>query len=114
MTNIRELVLPRDAFNDGNLLTNIGRFVLLCDVLNESDKLSYSYEGSQFDIVQSDTDGSTSAANFSIIVNGEAIPHFRPLNSRETFSLYIVIGDEEIRVFDSEGNFSKDFKCNIL
>jgi hypothetical protein len=112
--NTRELVLPRDAFNDGNLLTNIGRFVLLCDVLNECDKLSYAYKGSQFDIVQWESDGSTSVANFNIIVNGEAIPHFRPLNSRETFSLYVVMEDEQISVFDKDGNFSKDFKCNVL
>lgn len=106
-------ILPRDAFNDANLLKCIGQMVLLIE--DGKINLTYDYDGEPFDIQQDETDGSTFIANITFFApsadgfTGDMIRHRRPLNSREAWPLLLFRGDNEYYAFDEKGQFMPDF-----
>lgn len=103
-------VLPRDAFNDANLLKCIGQLTMaiedgLCDFL------MYHYDQDPFCIVQQEYDGSTYVANVEFwAVDCKGIKNrlrfYRPMNSREAWPLVLELDGhegEELTVFDATG-----------
>ena len=98
-------ILPRDAFNDANLLKCIAKLTMLIED-GLCDWLTYEYDGQPFDIEQWESDGSTYVSNldFCLKSNGDIVPHSRPMNSRENWPLLLLLNDEEHAVFDEEGN----------
>lgn len=95
-------VLPRDAFNDANLLKCIGQLTLLIEEGRIS--LTYEYDGLPFNILQDPSDGSTYVENVRFYTSdGEFIHHKRALNSRDLWPLILVKDDEEYYVFDTTG-----------
>jgi hypothetical protein len=106
-------VLPRDAFNDANLLKCIGQLVLFIE--DGKINLGYEYDGEPFDIVQDESDGSTFVRNISFYTPGdnghagELIRHRRPLNSRNVWPLMLYLNDNEYYAFDEKGNFMPNF-----
>lgn len=99
-------VLPRDAFNDANLLKCIGKLTLLI-VDGDIENLFFDYDGQPFDIHQDPSDGSTYVENVKFTGKGnQGINLERPLNSREGWSL---IADGNIDVFNEDGIISDEF-----
>lgn len=100
-------VLPRDAFNDANMLKCIGKLTM--DIEDGViSGLTYEYDGEPFDIQQDDSSGSTFVANIEFQNSEGRIIFFRrPLNSREAWPLLMQVGwdGEEQEVFDGNGNF---------
>lgn len=99
-------VIPRDLFNDANLLKCIGKLVLAIHdgVINflEVD-LESTY--ANFEIYQDESDGSTYVGNvkFKLVDLGVHLHFYKPLNSRQEWPLELRLYDESYAVFDSEG-----------
>jgi len=114
MSNYRR-VLPRDLFNEANLLKNYARLWIL---LNESDQKIgqiLEHSASTFDIQQNESSGGLTIANLTFVVKGETYVLERPLNSREEWSLMVSschsnVDFEEISVFNNSGDFSDDMR----
>jgi hypothetical protein len=99
-------VIPRDLFNEANLLKCLGKIYLCLEILN-IPRVSIEHDGDSFDIVQNQDSGGIYARNVVLTVRGEEVHLERPLNSRSAWPLYLTTLDEtEIEVFDGFGNFS--------
>jgi len=112
-------VIPRDLFNEANLLKCYGRLWILLDEtrghvaqLGEEEQLL----GAPFEIWQDEADGSISVANVPFTIRGERWRLFRPLNCRSPWPLWCSSPDEETceRVFTEEGRFSPEFVQLIM
>jgi hypothetical protein len=103
-------VIPRDLFNDANLLKCVGSLVILADYL-PSGVLSVELVDplNEFYILQDTSDGSTFVDNIVILVHGKSIRHSRPLNSREPYALYAHWQEEIVSIFDNVGGISVEF-----
>lgn len=102
-------VIPRDLFNEANLLKCYGQLWLKLEVLNVPQIVLEHNDigGWEFDIRQYDEDGSTYLYNVQLWVRGEPYPLHRPLNSREPWPLYLTLRDDtEIAVFTDEGELT--------
>lgn len=113
-------VIPRDLFNEANLLKCYGRlWILLDETCGHNARLgdkAGEHSGEPFEIVRDESDGSLSVANVPFTVAGEAWTLSRPLNAREPWPLWCSSPDEEIceRVFTEEGQFSPEFVQLIM
>lgn len=96
-------VLPRDAFNEGNLLKCIGRLTLLIEDRLAPD-WTFEYDNGPFEIEQSQDDGSIYVSNIAFTFRGERVRLFRPLNARGSFPVYAVSELAEFAVFDDAGD----------
>lgn len=112
-------VIPRDLFNEADLLKCYGRLWILLDEtrghvaqLGEEEQLP----GAPFEIWQDEADGSISVANVPFTIRGERWRLSRPLNCRNPWPLWCSSPDEEIceRVFTEEGRFSPEFLRLII
>ncbi len=100
-------VIPRDLFNEANLLKCYGQIYLNLEKMNVDAQLKHS--GDAFQIVQDGGDGSLSIANIAFMVRGEQLNIQRPMNSRRSFHLIIVTDDwEEMEMFEENGAFTPD------
>lgn len=103
-----ERVLPRDAFNDANLLKCIGRLTMMIED-GEIPWLRYEYDGQPFDIQQDASNGSTYVSNLTFYTtDGSRIVHERQLNSRDAWPLELYIGDAGYYAFSENGEFLMD------
>lgn len=96
-------VLPRDIFNEANLLKCIGKLTLMIEdglIL----WLSYHYDGEPFVVCMHECDGSLYVANIQFIAHNKTLDVRRPLNSREAWPLFIN-ADDCIDVFNDDGEF---------
>jgi len=97
-------VLPRDAFNEANLLKCIAQLTMLIED-GFYPRLAYEYDGEAFQIEQSDA-GYTYVVNIQFYLDKNPISIVRPVNSREPWPLYWENDDTELSpVFDDAGNF---------
>lgn len=109
-------VIPRDLFNEANLLKCYGRLWILLDEMvghheaQLGDKNNEHY-GAAFNIVQDETDGSISIWNLCFYVHGKNYRLFRPLNARSPWPLWCTSPDGEFceRVFSDAGFLSSEF-----
>ena len=102
-------VIPRDLFNDANLLMNLGKLYLELEKIGLQDNLDS--DGQQYDIY-SDIDGDTYVDNIDLSdVNGDKINLQRPPNSRDRYSLqYYDKSDSELKiVFTDDGELTEHF-----
>jgi len=107
--------IPRDLFNEANLLKCYGQLWLKLEGLRcaaELDEDELRADG--FRIVQSPSDGALTIANLPFRVAGEQLRLWRPLNSREPWPLWCDNpeggdGDEEVEVFTAEGELTPAF-----
>ena len=104
MTYMR--VLPRDAFNEANLLKCIGKLTLLIED-GMIDNIQYHHDSEAFNIYQNEQDGSLRITNIQFwSIDGEIeLCFYCPLNSREPWPLEVIIDHEVYEVFDKDGNF---------
>jgi len=97
-------VLPRDAFNDANLLKCIGQLTLL---IGEAllKNWQFEYDGEPFDIQQDESSGNTSISNIAFTYKEQPVAVFRPINAREPWPLYVELETGDVEpIFDYQGN----------
>jgi hypothetical protein len=103
-------VLPRDLFNEANLLKCYGKLWILF----EGDPSSGFEEADapMFDIMQDASDGSLTVANLHFRINGQRYHLSRPLNSRHDWPLYATPENgDSIPVFDDAGELSDEVEA---
>lgn len=105
-------VIPRDLFNEANLLKCYGRIFINLETCGAVDA-TLEHDGEAFDVVQ-DEDGCLSIANVDFIIRGERQVLYRPLNSRAPWPLYLrTPAEEEIAVFTDDGSFSAEMLAHL-
>ena len=104
-----ERVIPRDLFNEADLLKCWGKLWIALDDRRDHFASIPDHSGEPFDIVQDPSSGALTVANLSLIVHGQRRAVYRPLNSREPWPLWVWSDDDDIRVFDLDGNLSPEF-----
>ena len=103
-------VIPRDLFNEADLLKCYGRLVILLQNLGHHHAELSEGSGAPFDIQQDSSSGAITVANLPFAIAGERYRLMRPLNSRQPWPLYAVDDeDEEVAVFSRIGEFSAEF-----
>lgn len=101
-------VIPRDLFNEANLLKCYGQIYLNLEKLGLPD-VGLEHDGSAFEIEQDPGDGSLTVANVPLNVRGEFFYPYRPINSRYPWPLYVdPEAGAEIAMFNDDGSFSDD------
>lgn len=101
-------VIPRDLFNEANLLKCYGRIWINLETANLYG-VELVHDGDAFDIQQDESSGATYVSNVRLIVRDKVIALRRGLNSRECWPLVAVLEDEEeIPVFLDDGSFSPE------
>jgi hypothetical protein len=114
-------VIPRDLFNEANLLKCYGHIYIELEKLpadSRAELVENFGQGEPFKIEQ-DVNGCLSIGNVALIVHGDRCWLSRPLNSRDAWPLWIEGTDsqgeldEPFEVFDSEGHFSPDMLAFI-
>lgn len=106
-------VIPRDLFNEGKLLTELG-FLSLCILDNVQDigsRLKFEHDGAPFEIVQCTADGSFSVDNLHLMIKPELedkIYLYTPLNHKEENALMFCFNEIEGTVFEGK-NLSSEF-----
>lgn len=103
-------VIPRDLFNEANLLKCYGQMWLNLERLNlPGAVLEQDDDGGPFHVVQHEESGATTLGNVYFWVNGAEFALHRPLNSRASFPLYLTTEEgDELGVFNDDGTFSAD------
>lgn len=107
-------VIPRDLFNEANLLKCYGKLWIALESRRYDATLSDDDlpRETPFHIVQSQDDGSLTIDNLAFKIKGELYRLWRPSNSRDPWPLYFSSMDDEIceRVFSDDGSLSPEFK----
>lgn len=101
-------VIPRDLFNEANLLKCMGRLYINLETAG-LPHVVLEHDGKAFDVQQDPGSGDLSVANVVLKVAGQPLRLQRRLNSREPYPLYLVDEhDEEIEVLAEDGTFSAE------
>lgn len=116
MSNYRR-VLPRDLFNEANLLKCLGRLWIVLDDRRGHTARIVEEDVPAFDIVQNEATGGIYVRNLTFAVGGREFDLERPLNSRQPWPLYVSAADdpdfEEIAVFDDGGQLTPEMRAFI-
>ena len=107
-------VIPRDLFNEADLLKCMGRLSLLIHdgMAPDGMELEHFYPENGFDIGWDENDGSIWVTNMRLVVAPDRpkVGVWRPLNSRDKWPVYVYDETEDrIFIFDDEGNFRPEF-----
>lgn len=111
--------IPRDLFNEADLLKCYGRLWILLHTkqINHVAQLGEEDQpkGTPFEICQNWSDGSLTVENVPFRINGQRWLLSRPLNSRNPWPLECTSSDEGIieRVFTDQGELSPEFLALI-
>lgn len=109
-------VIPRDLFNEANLLKCYGR-LWICLEGRMGRGIEMPEDVDRFEIAQRPEDGWTYIANVPLTIRGVSYRLLRPLNTREPWPLYAEeIGNpdaEAVEVFDADGNLSEAFRALV-
>lgn len=107
-------VLPRDLFNEANLLKCVGKIVMAIED-GEIPWLQYHYDGDVFNVIENPSDGSLFIGNIQFFAHRRTLQYFRPLNSREPWLLWLTFekAEDDFEIFDNSGSLilkESDFK----
>ncbi len=103
-------VIPRDLFNEGDLLNCLGRLWLKLDERRDhSARMRHRHEAGPFNIDQDPSDGSISCENVLLKIDGRHVHLFRPLNARSKWPLWCRDDIDDVRVFDEAGDLDPEF-----
>jgi hypothetical protein len=106
-------VIPRDLFNEANLLKCYGQIYLNLERIHVVNAELIN-DGRAFEVIQAEYDGSLTLRNVKLLINGEEHRLHRPLNSRESWPLYLTDkDDEEVSVFNEDGSFTSDMLAKL-
>lgn len=107
-------VIPRDLFNEANLLKCYGQLWLKLECWPDA-AVQLKHYGSRFIIEQNLGDGSLIICNIRLIIGNKTLQLRRPLNSREPWPLYCDVADPvepyEVAIFTDDGELSDEFKA---
>lgn len=104
MTYLR--VIPRDLFNEANLLKCYGQLYLELERLNIPG-VELDHNCCAFRIEQDPSDGAIFIANVLLRRDGVICSLLRPLNSRKAWPLYLHHdGWDDVAVFNDDGTLS--------
>lgn len=109
-------VLPRDLFNEADLLKCMGRLWIELDRLGTSRARIVEEDVPSFIVEQDDSDGSIFVSNVTFEVDGVVHRLRRPLNARRSYPLMDLGPDDDfdsIPVFEEDGSLSESFKASI-
>lgn len=107
-------VIPRDLFNEGKLLNQLGFLSLaILDAKENTEYLELTQENDEaFDVLLSDT-GSLFVSNINLYCKGEPIELCTTANSKLPYPLQFGYSDGENEfneyVFGDDGEFSPEF-----
>lgn len=106
-------VLPRDLFNEADLLKCLGRLWILLDSNRRHDAQIVEEEVDAFDIVQDENSGAIEVRNLTFTIRGVKHRLVRPLNSRSAWPLWVEAESPEsdfdaVLVFNEKGDLSDD------
>lgn len=104
-------VLPRDLFNEANLLKCLGKLWLILESERFSDVCFREESVDRFEVGQDDDDGSISVQTVTLMVRGVPRRLWRPLNSREPWPLMVRNIFEDYPVFTNYGNLSDEARA---
>jgi hypothetical protein len=101
--------IPRDLFNEANLLKCYGQLYLKAEHWPEG-LIELKHDDEPFDVVMDEGDGDIWIDNIQLYIHGKLRLLRRSLNSREAWPLLICthLDQEYFRVFDEEGQFSQE------
>lgn len=102
-------VIPRDLFNESKLLKCIGRLILLIHDNHAINGMTFSHDGSPFDIALSN-DGFLYIRNIEFMVGETPIYLQTQYNAKSNFPLYLQVDNYDIPVFDEQGEYTDEFK----
>lgn len=109
-------VIPRDLFNEANLLKCYGQLWLKLEpYFNSGIKLIFVDEAipwhAPFDIQQDPSNGSLTIKNIILTIHGKTFELERPLNSRDPWPLYAndYKNHESFKVFTEDGHLNPEF-----
>lgn len=105
-------VMPRDLFNESNLLKCWGFLVLEC-MDGIYPELSYDDISGRFIVERDDTVYGFYLSNVSLYINGVPFRPFVPVNSRDKNPFYIESEEtewESLRIIDDNGKLTAEFK----
>jgi hypothetical protein len=109
-------VIPRDLFNEADLLKCIGRLYLELENLYKIYDPKYVAEVLQVDqgpflIEQNPTDGSIYVKNVDLFFKGNTYKIYRPLNTKIPYNVFLErIREEDIPIFDVNGDLTEEFR----
>jgi len=107
-------VLPRDLFNEADLLKCYGALWLKLENLGPKVRAAFLEDDvPRFDIAQDMGSGAITVRSLTLMVHDREVDLYRPLNARAKWPLYASIDDEETRVFDEEGELTPEFMALI-
>lgn len=109
-------VLPRDLFNEADLLKCMGRLWIELDRLGTVGARIVEEDVPSFMIEQDDSDGSIYVSNVTFEIDGVAHRLRRPLNARGAYPLMDLGPDDDfdpIPVFNDDGSFSESFSASL-
>ena len=106
-------VIPRDLFNEGNLLKCLGKLALnIQDGYLPRLRLTESALAPGFKIEQNEATGGIFCRNYRLVAHiyNDRLPvfHERPLNSREPWPLFLYLEDQEFQVFNHDGSLTEE------
>jgi len=116
-------VIPRDLFNEANLLKCLGLLALLHLERLTPEGLEIDNDGLPVDVEMDPSDGSLRGRNVRCAITKlgareiegrDQVDLFRPLNSREPFPLWARFDDADVPVFDDGGDLTAEFKGRCL
>jgi hypothetical protein len=102
--------IPRDFYNAGTLFNNMARLALM--VLDgkcpDGLKIVVNETAEPFEIGATDAEYYF-VKNYPVTINGKPVFFATVVNSRDRFPLVCFIGNDEITVFDEDGDFTAEF-----
>ena len=105
-------VIPRDLFNEANLLKCLGRVALLIEdgKAPKGMRLHHTNPDGGFEIDQSPGSGDIYCSNLTIVTRTGRAHIWRGLNSRDEWPIFVATDDDEaIEILDKTGNFTEEF-----
>jgi hypothetical protein len=107
-------IIPRDLFNEANLLKCYGQLYLNLDNLGLSDRLEHDMDDEYFQVYQNRDSGALTIDNVTLRVtlpdSEDEARFYRPLNSRKPYPLYLSHWsiEDDIAVFNDDGTFTAE------
>jgi hypothetical protein len=108
-------VIPRDLFNEASLMKCLGNLHIKTGQWHP--KVLMLHHSNAFNIMQDESDGSIYSGCISVFINNVTYDHWRPLNSREAWPLWLRERNdpdaEEFQAFTDEGDLSPELMALI-